>query len=75
MTIAVPGATESPRRRLDLSVPLFAGFALFLCVLVILPLFWLAVFAFSDGSGAPSLANFRHLLTRPRPARPRSASR
>jgi iron(III) transport system permease protein len=65
MSVALPGAVDSPRRRIDLSVPLFAGFALFLCVLVILPLFWLAVYAFSDAQGAPSLVNFATLVTDP----------
>jgi iron(III) transport system permease protein len=65
MTVALPSSAERPRRRIDLSVPLFAAFALFLCVLVILPMFWLAVFAFSDSTGAPSLANFATLFTDP----------
>ena len=65
MTVALPSAAERPRRRFDLSLPLFAGFALFLCVLVLLPMFWLAVYAFTDGKGAPSLANFVTLVSDP----------
>ncbi len=44
MTGAPSTSAERKRRRIDLSLPLFAGFALFLCVLVILPLFWLVVY-------------------------------
>jgi len=65
MTVALPSAVASPRRRIDLSLPVFAGFALFLCVLVILPLFWLIVYAFSDGQGSATLANFITLFTDP----------
>jgi iron(III) transport system permease protein len=65
MTVALPASAASKRRRIDLSVPLFAGFALFLCVLVILPLFWLVVYALSDAKGSPTLANFVTLFTDP----------
>jgi iron(III) transport system permease protein len=66
MTLAVPSAAGGrSRRAIDLSVPLFAGFAIFLCVLVILPLFWLVLFAFTDAAGAPSLANFATMLGDP----------
>ena len=65
MSLALPRPAEGPRRRIDLSLPLFAGFALFLCGLVILPMFWLAVFAFTDAKGAPTLANFATLFSDP----------
>src|SRR5205814_2215933 len=57
------GVTETAR--LDASravLPLFAG-ALFL--LVVLPVGWLAVFAFSDHAGHFTLSNFRLLVTDP----------
>jgi iron(III) transport system permease protein len=51
--------------RLDVSNLVFAGCALVLLVLVGLPLFWLAVSAFMDKTGAPSLTNFERLFTDP----------
>lgn len=40
-------------------------FALALCLLVVLPIGWLVVFAFSDRTRTPTLANFHKLLTDP----------
>ncbi len=51
------------RVRLDLSGAVLALFALALCILVILPIGWLVVFAFSGRSGGFTLANFRLLFT------------
>ncbi len=48
--------------RLDLSRPLFAALALFLCALIGLPLFWLFTAAFTDRQGALTLANFATIL-------------
>ena len=38
-------------------------FAALLCALIVLPLSWLAVYAFTDNTGAFTLANFRRLVT------------
>ena len=65
MSLALQGATERTRRRLDLSSLLFAGFALFLVVLIVLPMAWLVVFAFTDAKGAITLANFVTMVTDP----------
>jgi iron(III) transport system permease protein len=65
VSLALQGATEGPRRRLDLSGLLFAGFALFLVVLIVLPMAWLVVFAFTDAKGAVTLANFVTMVTDP----------
>jgi iron(III) transport system permease protein len=65
MTIALRSETTHPRWRPDFSVPIFAGFALLLCLLVLLPLFWLARFAFTDRRGAPTLQNFVDFATNP----------
>ncbi len=51
--------------RLDLSRPLFAALALFLCTLIGLPLFWLFTTAFIDRQGAVGLANFTTILGDP----------
>src|SRR5438477_5486664 len=51
------------RHRLDLSGAVLALFAVALCILVVLPIGWLVIFAFSDRSGGFTLANFRQLFT------------
>src|SRR5262245_22059131 len=53
------------RRRLDLSGAVLALFAAILALLIILPLGWLVVFAFSDRARNPTLANFQLLFTDP----------
>ena len=58
---ALPGA----RARLDLSGAVMALFAGILALLIILPLGWLVVFAFSDRARNPTLANFQLLFTDP----------
>jgi iron(III) transport system permease protein len=65
VTIALRSEGARRRRRLDLSAPVFAGFALLLCALVLLPLFWLARFAFTDRAGAITLENFLDLARDP----------
>lgn len=51
--------------RLDLSRPLFAALALFLCALIGLPLFWLFATTFTDRQGTITLANFTTILGDP----------
>jgi iron(III) transport system permease protein len=65
MTIAITSEAAPPHRKIDLSVPVFIGFALFLCVLILLPLFWLILYAFTDKAGAFTLGNFVELLSNP----------
>ena len=55
--------------KLDLSWPVFAVIALVLAILVVLPLFWLAVYAATDANGQPTLANLIALATDPALAR------
>jgi iron(III) transport system permease protein len=50
---------------LDMSTPLIATFALLLCVLILLPMTWLAYYSLTDKSGAFTLANFQQLVTDP----------
>lgn len=61
---AIPVERPSSTRRFgfDISTPVFLLLAAILCVLVILPLFWLAYYAFFDKSGLPTLAVFGKLL-------------
>ncbi len=65
-TTASP-ATPSLAKRggSDLSTPVMLLFAAALCVLIVLPLGWLLVFALRDQTGRATLANFQHLLTDP----------
>ncbi len=66
MTLALRrGDAATSPRRIDLSAPLFVGFALFLCVLIGLPVAWLIVYAVTDADGWPTLANFVQLFTDP----------
>ena len=51
--------------RVDLSRPLFALLALFLCALIGLPLFWLFTTALTDRQGAITIANFASVLGDP----------
>jgi iron(III) transport system permease protein len=51
--------------RIDLSGVVMVLFAAGLCLLIILPMAWLAVFAFTDRARSPTLANFYTLFTDP----------
>jgi iron(III) transport system permease protein len=51
------------RARRDLSGAILAVFALALCLLVLLPIGWLVVFAFTGRGGGFTLANFRLLFS------------
>jgi iron(III) transport system permease protein len=66
MTIALP-AQQAPRRafKLDLSTPVLFLFVALLCVLVVLPISWLAYYAFIDRTGAFTLDNFRQFFFDP----------
>ena len=59
-------AATAPVTRLstgfDVSKPVLLLFAAVLCVLVVLPLSWLAIYAFTDKTGAVTLANFHRLV-------------
>jgi iron(III) transport system permease protein len=63
-TLSAP-ALRPARARFDLSGGVMALFAAVLALLIVLPVGWIAVFAFTDRTRAPTLANFRTLLTDP----------
>jgi iron(III) transport system permease protein len=65
MTIALPAAAAPHARKLDLSWPILGLFAVFLCVLIILPMSWLFYYSFVDRTGAFTLANFKALVADP----------
>ncbi|MGE0718378.1 MAG: ABC transporter permease [Alphaproteobacteria bacterium] len=52
-------------RRIDPSGPIFVGLALFLVLLIGMPMGWLVWHAFTDRTGAFTLANFAALATDP----------
>jgi iron(III) transport system permease protein len=58
------------RARFDLSKPVFAIFGLFLCALIVLPLFWLVCYSVTDKTGALTLSNFIQLFTDPTLVKP-----
>jgi iron(III) transport system permease protein len=65
VTVAIPTAVPRGRLRVDLSLPVLALFALFLCALIVLPLFWLVLYSFMDRAGGFTLGNFVELATNP----------
>jgi iron(III) transport system permease protein len=71
MTMALPGrATDRRTFKIDFSVPLLLAFAALLCVLIILPISWLAVYSLSEIDPATkarvfTLAQFRTLFSDP----------
>ncbi len=66
MTVALPAEIADRRKiRIDLSRPILIAFALVLCILIVLPLSWLAYFSLVDSAGTFTLANFRQLIADP----------
>jgi iron(III) transport system permease protein len=60
LTATVP--IERRRAGFDVSKPVLVVFAALLCVLIVLPLAWLAIYAFTDSKGSFTLANFQRLV-------------
>ena len=62
-TLATTAPLEKRRFGVDLSTPVLLLFAALLCVLIVMPLAWLAVYAFADNkTGAFTLLNFKRLV-------------
>src|ERR1041385_1903312 len=57
--------TDTPKSRIDWTRPVLWLFAAFMIVLIVLPLSWLAVFAFTDKARNPTLQNFITLFSDP----------
>ena len=57
--------TDGPKAKLDWTRPVLWLFAACLIVLIVLPMSWLAVFAFTDRARHPTLQNFVTLFTNP----------
>jgi iron(III) transport system permease protein len=61
LTTTVP--LDKRRFGIDLSTPVLLVFAALLCVLIVMPLAWLAIYAFTDNkTGAFTLLNFKRLV-------------
>jgi iron(III) transport system permease protein len=65
LTVAVPALPPRSSLRFDLSWPILLAFAAALCMLIVLPLSWLAYFSFHDRAGGLTLDNFVQLVTDP----------
>src|SRR2546421_2909509 len=57
--------TDAPKSGIDWTRPVLWLFAALMIVLIVLPLSWLAVFAFTDKARRPTLQNFVTLFTDP----------
>jgi iron(III) transport system permease protein len=60
--LAAPLSAERRRFGIDLTMPVLLLFVLVLCVLILLPLAWLAYYSVTDGKGGFTLANFGALV-------------
>jgi iron(III) transport system permease protein len=65
VTIALETPSERKRHGIDLSWPILIGFAAILCVLILLPMAWLAYYSVTDKAGAFTLGNFVQLVSDP----------
>jgi iron(III) transport system permease protein len=65
VSVALRAATEQRPLRIDLSQPILFAFAGVLCVLIVMPLAWLAYYSLVDRGGALTFDNFRRLVTDP----------
>jgi iron(III) transport system permease protein len=65
VTIALPAETQRRTGGIDLSWPILAAFAAILCVLIVLPMSWLAWYSVTDKAGHLTLDNFRQLISDP----------
>jgi iron(III) transport system permease protein len=61
-TLATSAPVAKRRLHIDLSIPVLLLFVAVLCLLIVLPLGWLAAFAFTNKTGAFTLTNFRSLV-------------
>src|SRR5215208_6387599 len=64
MTIAIT-TTDTAKPRIDFTRPVLWLFAAFMIVLIVLPMSWLMLYAFTDKARHPTLRNFVTLFTDP----------
>jgi iron(III) transport system permease protein len=65
VTVVLPAATAPRPHGIDLSWPILFLFAALLCMLIVLPVFWLFYYSLVDSSGRFTLDNFATLFTDP----------
>src|SRR5215218_9705926 len=65
MTAVTSDSAPRPTHGFDFTKLVLYGFALALCLLIVLPMSWLVYYAFTDKSGAFSLQNFVTLVNDP----------
>jgi iron(III) transport system permease protein len=65
MTTITASTTAPPKSRIDFTRPVLWLFAAVMIVLIVLPLSWLMVYAFTDKARHPTLQNFVTLFTNP----------
>src|SRR5690349_4219149 len=65
MTTITASTTAPPKFRIDFTRPVLWLFAAVMIVLIVLPLSWLMVYAFTDKARNPTLQNFVTLFTNP----------
>lgn len=65
MTTVALAATEPRKSRIDFTRPVLWLFAAFMIVLIVLPMSWLLLYAFTDKARHPTLQNFVTLFTDP----------
>src|SRR3954470_22702722 len=65
MTVAVSESAPRMKHGFDFTKLVLYGFALALCLLIVLPMSWLVYYAFTDKNGAFSLQNFVTLVNDP----------
>src|SRR5664279_5268972 len=63
MTIALPAPPARRSFGFDMTRPVLLAFALILCGLIVMPLSWLVYHAFTDKTGAFTVANFARLVS------------
>src|SRR6188508_341612 len=65
MTVITSESAPRPTHGFDFTKLVLYGFALALCLLIVLPMSWLVYYAFTDKNGAFSLQNFVTLVNDP----------
>src|SRR3954463_15704471 len=65
MTVAVSNSAPQMKHGFDFTKLVLYGFALALCLLIVLPMSWLIYYSFTDKNGALSLQNFATLVNDP----------
>src|SRR5947209_3509627 len=63
--MSIVGSIDTPKTKIDWTKPVLWLFAAVMIVLIVLPMSWLAIYAFTDKASHPTLQNFVTLFTDP----------